>query len=334
MAVPNIFANVTTSIPLSQLDQNFATAITLGNTAVYLGNTTTTLGNVTFTNANVASGNVTVTTLTAPTHNSASSLTFQTNGTTTAMTIDTSQNVGIGTSSPSSFGKLAVTASSGVIGNFESTQSATNANLLNLNATQTNSSSGIRFQVNSGTTAQARIQVNGDSAIVFQQLSSDTERARIDSSGNLCVGRSSVGVGDRFVVQAIASGTIMLGYNSSSTNTYQVLDSGNVRNTNNSYGAISDQRRKENIVDATPKLEKLNQVRIVNFNMIGDEQKQIGVIAQELEQIFPSMVEEDSDGMKAVKYSVFVPMLIKAIQEQQTIIEQLKADVAALKGKL
>jgi hypothetical protein len=55
MAVPNIFANVTTSIPLSQLDTNFATAITLGNTAVYLGNTTTTFGNLTLTNANVSS---------------------------------------------------------------------------------------------------------------------------------------------------------------------------------------------------------------------------------------------------------------------------------------
>jgi hypothetical protein len=55
MAVPNIFANATTSIPLSQLDTNFATAITLGNTAVYLGNTTTTLGNVTLTNTTVSS---------------------------------------------------------------------------------------------------------------------------------------------------------------------------------------------------------------------------------------------------------------------------------------
>lgn len=51
MAVPYTFANATTSIPLSQLDTNFATAITLGNTAVYLGNTVTTLGNVTLTNA-------------------------------------------------------------------------------------------------------------------------------------------------------------------------------------------------------------------------------------------------------------------------------------------
>jgi hypothetical protein len=61
MTVPNIFGSATSAIPLSQLDQNFATAITLGNTAVYLGNTTTSLGNVTLTNVTISSGNVTLT---------------------------------------------------------------------------------------------------------------------------------------------------------------------------------------------------------------------------------------------------------------------------------
>lgn len=61
MTVPNIFGTATAAIPLSQLDQNFATAITLGNTAVYLGNTTTSLGNVTLTNVTISSGNVTIT---------------------------------------------------------------------------------------------------------------------------------------------------------------------------------------------------------------------------------------------------------------------------------
>jgi len=69
MAVPYTFATATTSIPLSQLDSNFATAITLGNTAVYLGNTTTSLGNLTVVNTTVtnytetlysATGNTTV----------------------------------------------------------------------------------------------------------------------------------------------------------------------------------------------------------------------------------------------------------------------------------
>jgi len=61
MAVPYTFGSATAAIPLSQLDSNFATTITLGNTAVQLGNTVTTLNNMTLINATVSSGNVTVT---------------------------------------------------------------------------------------------------------------------------------------------------------------------------------------------------------------------------------------------------------------------------------
>lgn len=53
MSVPNVFATATAAIPLIQLDQNFNTGITLGNTVVYLGNTTTSFGNVTLTGAAV-----------------------------------------------------------------------------------------------------------------------------------------------------------------------------------------------------------------------------------------------------------------------------------------
>jgi hypothetical protein len=136
-------------------------------------------------------------------------------------------------------------------------------------------------------------------------------------------------------------------YGTSSTNTVvniAIFGNGNVQNTNNSYGAISDIKLKENIVDATPKLEQLNRVRVVNFNLKSSpEQKQLGVIAQELENIFPGMVDEindrDADGnvletkTKSVKYSVFVPMLIKAMQEQQAIIETLTARISALETK-
>ena len=55
MAVPYTFAGSTSAIPLSNLDSNFATAITLGNTAVYLGNTTTSIGNLTLTNVTISS---------------------------------------------------------------------------------------------------------------------------------------------------------------------------------------------------------------------------------------------------------------------------------------
>ena len=60
MAVPNIFGSATSAIPLSQLDTNFATPVTIGNTAVQLGNTVTSFGNVTLTNVTISSGNVTV----------------------------------------------------------------------------------------------------------------------------------------------------------------------------------------------------------------------------------------------------------------------------------
>lgn len=59
MPVPNTFANATATIPLSQLDANFNTAITLGNTAIQLGNTVTTLNNMTFANVTVSSGTIT-----------------------------------------------------------------------------------------------------------------------------------------------------------------------------------------------------------------------------------------------------------------------------------
>jgi hypothetical protein len=229
------------------------------------------------------------------------------------------------------------------------------------------------------------IGAGGSLSTITFGISGIGEVSRFDTSGNLLVGTTSASA--RFFSVTSSDQTVIRGSNTSGAfsnnlvlaeadrNTtngtfnafgyfnngagayrFRVLDSGNVQNTNNSYGAISDAKLKENVVDATPKLEKLNQVRIVNYNMIGEEQKQLGVIAQELEQIFPGMVEEspdrDKEGndlgttTKSVKYSVFVPMLIKAMQEQQDLItsqtaalqeavaeiNSLKARVEALEG--
>jgi hypothetical protein len=118
----------------------------------------------------------------------------------------------------------------------------------------------------------------------------------------------------------------------------------NVSNLNNSYGAISDVKLKENIIDATPKLEDLCKVKIRQYNLKSDpDHKQIGVVAQELEEVFAGLVETTIDKdlkgndlgttTKQVKYSVFVPMLIKAMQEQQTLINNLTTRLNALEGK-
>lgn len=130
----------------------------------------------------------------------------------------------------------------------------------------------------------------------------------------------------------------------------QILGNGNVQNVNNSYAAISDRKLKENITDATPKLADLLRVRVVNYGLKSQPgSKLLGVVGQELEQIFPGLIEETKDiewrdieaydgtiervavetgeTTKAVKYSLFVPMLIKAIQEQQAQIDDLKAQI-------
>lgn len=148
---------------------------------------------------------------------------------------------------------------------------------------------------------------------------------------------------------AAASATdysIVGGYGNGSvitTNSFIVRTNGDVQNSNNSYGAISDLKLKDNIVDVTPKLADLMSVKVRHFNYKENPNlKQIGVIAQELESVFPGMVQDmpdrDMDGKdlgtvtKTVKYSVFVPMLIKAMQEQQAVIEDMRGRITKLES--
>jgi hypothetical protein len=118
---------------------------------------------------------------------------------------------------------------------------------------------------------------------------------------------------------------------------------GDITNINNSYGGWSDIRLKENIVNTGPKLQDLLKVRIVNYNLKGlaSTNKHIGVIAQELETIFPSLVSvnepspEDisagkTESYKSVNYSCFTLMLIKALQEEQEIINKLETKITTL----
>jgi hypothetical protein len=164
----------------------------------------------------------------------------------------------------------------------------------------------------------------------------NTERMRIDSSGQTFTISEGTAFSAGVTAGAGTSTAIYVGryggtagsFNSG-TVSYVVWSNGNVVNTNNSYGAYSDIKLKENITDATSKLTDLLKVKIKNYNLIGDNKKQLGVIAQELEEVFPNMVEEIKDynsneTIKSVKYSVFVPMLIKAVQELSDKITTLE----------
>jgi hypothetical protein len=114
-----------------------------------------------------------------------------------------------------------------------------------------------------------------------------------------------------------------------STLAFRVLANGAVENATGSYGTISDIKFKENVVDATPKLNDILNLKVRNFNLKGEYTKQIGFIAQEFEEVFPAMVdvskEKDSEETyKSIKTSVLIPVLVKAIQELKAEIETLK----------
>jgi hypothetical protein len=111
---------------------------------------------------------------------------------------------------------------------------------------------------------------------------------------------------------------------------------GDVRNTNNSYGAVSDQRLKQDIVNASSQWNDIKSLQVKKFRFKSDPDGalHIGLIAQEVEQVSPGLVDQtvdrDKDGIetgevtKAVKYSVLYMKAVKALQEAMERIEQLE----------
>ena len=135
------------------------------------------------------------------------------------------------------------------------------------------------------------------------------------------------------------------------TNSFRVATDGDVFNTNNSYGSLSDQRLKENIVDATSQWDDIKALQVRKYNFREDTghetHTQLGLIAQEVESVSPGLVETtdvregetvlDADGnqlesTKSINYSVLYMKAVKALQEAMDRIETLETKVAALEA--
>jgi hypothetical protein len=186
---------------------------------------------------------------------------------------------------------------------------------------------------------------------------------RLDASGNLLVGTSSAFALGTFVKNQTSSTPLMYVSNTNNTagnGVYQSVLGANC-NTNNSFHLYattgtsgyyllgngtstfsSDERLKKNIESTRDGyIDDLCKLRVVKYNWNNHEEgtpKEIGLIAQEVEQVFPGLVQdalhpsEDGIAYKTLKASVLPFMLLKAIQEQQAMIEELKAEVDLLKG--
>jgi hypothetical protein len=212
---------------------------------------------------------------------------------------------------------------------------------------------GIRVEnaaTNGGTSYGAYLStVAGASTVIPLRIDhAGTERMRISSAGQ----QHSFSVNSVHYLYSAAGATgtdyYLQGFYgatgiSTGTESFRVTTNGDVKNTNNSYGSLSDIKLKENIVDASSQWDDLKalQVRKYNFKE-GQTHTQIGLVAQEVELVSPGLVSEspdrDEDGndlgtvTKSVNYSVLYMKAVKALQEAMERIETLEAKVAALES--
>jgi hypothetical protein len=181
---------------------------------------------------------------------------------------------------------------------------------------------------------------------------------RLDSSGNLLVSTTSAvttnvgsrlmyGATDPYISSTLTASTnpttsYLLYSTGASAYRFYVGMGGTVYATNTTITAISDQRLKENIRDLDDGLETVMALKPRKFDWKTGKGKDIkndrGFIAQEFETILPDMVDEWKDPApegeepyKAVNANL-IPTLVKAIQEQQTLITQLTARITALES--
>ena len=299
-------------------------------------------------------------------------LTFRTNGSLASgsetMRIDSSGNVGIGTSSPNK--KLEVLSAGEIIRATSSTGGNDQLISVKNNSGTADCSTNIffadRYATSSYVSSYIRGTASGTSALIFAtggtnftniyDAGAPTERMRIDSSGNVLVGTTAAsftgGAGVKMIPDANGPAVVCVGAaTSASYNTYFVYSTGASANrfyvsyagqiyaTSTSISGISDISLKENIKDLETGLNEVMALKPRRFDWKnGDATNVAGFVAQEVEEVLPELVTEyqynETETKKALKMGDILPTLVKAIQEQQALITTLQTQVAALTAKV
>ena len=270
---------------------------------------------------------------------------------TTAVTVDASQNVGVGTTTPAS--RISSTGSS-----------ATTFAALTLRNSNgaVNSSAVLNFEASSGTegdSGSSAAQIRGirtasgtSGALAFwtSDAGVPTERARITSAGDLFLGDTTASSGSKFWVNSNFVTQNGIGMNSTATTgtayfqymLYNGSGVGQITSTGTAclFTSVSDYRLKNTITPMTGALAKVAQLKPVTYKWNSDNSDGQGFIAHELAEVCPDAVVGEKDAVDAdgnpkyqgIDTSFLVATLTAAIQEQQALITQLQADVATLKG--
>jgi hypothetical protein len=256
-----------------------------------------------------------------------------------AMRIDSSANVGIGTSTNLT-AKL----------NFDTTDRGETINIY------TSSSDASRSGIGKYTSETRSYAGTSDFFAWRTGGPSGTERMRINSSGNFLVGTtsttfSSTNYGLCFTPNAasfITVDTAAPNLNLSRNNNGDIFAfyrAGSqrgwisVETTGTTYGNLSDRRVKENFADSPSALSTIDQVKVTSFDWKEGGHTTYGFVAQDLNSVLPFAVTvgDDSDVIEkpwGIDNTKIVPYLTKAIQEQQAMIDTMKQEIAELKAKV
>jgi trimeric autotransporter adhesin len=269
-----------------------------------------------------------------------------------AIIIDSSRNVGIGTSSPAAkldvvggmnlSGQLTAGASGSVFSPLVSAgyiSGTSNMYLRNISGTNRIDS------YNDPITATIPLLLNASQHTFYI---ADAEKVRIDSSGNLLVGTTSEIVAHTFV-----SGNVNGTCSSRNTNTTagQYFRFGHDQNNNfivlnqaaagvyltnggTTWTSLSDERTKDIIEPIANAAEKVVSLRAVIGKYKTDEDgvRRSFLIAQDVQAVLPEAVNTDKDGTLGLNYTDVIPLLVAAIQELSAKVDTLQTELNTLKG--
>ena len=221
----------------------------------------------------------------------------------------------------------------------------TMSGLLNIQTASSSVAPQIEFR-NTAAGAQIGMPANTN-ALSFH--TADSERLRIDASGSVLINEtnsSPSNIGTHYlVVQRSTSlnGGAAFGMNTGGDvasrqqvtffNANGTVGSIFTNGSATAYNTSSDYRLKENVNYTFNALDRVAQLKPARFNFIADADTTVdGFIAHEVQDIIPEAVSGEKDGeqMQGMDYGRITPLLVKAIQEQQTLIESLTARIEEL----